>query len=76
FTNQAGHRLELLTSMANRSVSVVILDAFGKYTHFADASRIRKWMETGQSGPAPEVALQYKKEKNLVMRQTGIQARD
>ncbi|GAO97280.1 penicillin-binding protein 7 [Pseudomonas syringae pv. actinidiae] len=76
FTNQAGHCLVLLTSMANRPVSVVILDAFGKYTHFADASRIRKWMETGQSGPAPEVALQYKKEKNLVMKQTGIQARD
>ncbi|KEZ73924.1 D-alanyl-D-alanine endopeptidase, partial [Pseudomonas syringae pv. syringae FF5] len=76
FTNQAGHCLVLLTSMANRPVSVVILDAFGKYTHFADASRIRKWMETGQSGPAPEVALQYKKDKNLVMRQTGIQARD
>jgi D-alanyl-D-alanine endopeptidase (penicillin-binding protein 7) len=76
FTNQAGHCLVLLTTMANRPVSVVILDAFGKYTHFADASRLRKWMETGQSGPAPEVALQYKKEKNLVMRQTGIQAKD
>ncbi len=76
FTNQAGHCLVLLTTMANRPVSVVILDAFGKYTHFADASRLRKWMETGQSGPAPEVALQYKKEKNLVMKQTGIQARD
>jgi D-alanyl-D-alanine endopeptidase (penicillin-binding protein 7) len=76
FTNQAGHCLVLLTTMANRPVSVVILDAFGKYTHFADASRLRKWMETGQSGPAPEVALQYKKEKNLVMRQTGLQAKD
>ena len=76
FTNQAGHCLVLLTTMANRPVSVVILDAFGKYTHFADASRLRKWMETGQSGPAPEVALQYEKEKNLVMKQTGIQARD
>lgn len=76
FTNQAGHCLVLLTTMANRPVSVVILDAFGKYTHFADASRLRKWMETGQSGPAPAVALQYKKEKNLVMRQTGLQAKD
>jgi serine-type D-Ala-D-Ala endopeptidase (penicillin-binding protein 7) len=74
FTNQAGHCLVLLTSMANRQVSVVILDAFGKYTHFADASRMRLWMETGKSGPAPEVALQYKKEKNLVMKQKGLQA--
>lgn len=76
FTNQAGHCLVLLTSMANRPVSVVILDAFGKYTHFADASRLRRWMETGKSGPAPEVALQYKKEKNLIMKQNGLQAKE
>ncbi len=76
FTNQAGHCLVLLTSMANRPVSVVILDAFGKYTHFADASRLRLWMETGKSGPAPEVALQYKKEKNLIMKQNGLQAKE
>lgn len=73
FTNQAGHCLVLLTSMAKRPVSVVILDAFGKQTHFADASRLRKWLETGQSGPVPEVALQYKKEKNLAIRQNGLQ---
>ncbi|HEX8544690.1 MAG TPA: D-alanyl-D-alanine endopeptidase [Pseudomonas sp.] len=76
FTNQAGHCLVLLTTMANRPVSVVILDAFGKYTHFADASRLRLWMETGKSGPAPEVALQYKKEKNLIMKQNGLQAKE
>lgn len=73
FTNQAGHCLVLLTNMAKRPVSVVILDAFGKQTHFADASRLRKWLETGQSGPVPEVALQYKKEKNLAIRQNGLQ---
>ena len=76
FTNQAGHCLVLLTTMANRPVSVVILDAFGKYTHFADASRLRLWLETGKSGAAPEVALQYKKEKNLVMRQNGLQVKE
>ncbi|KQQ55953.1 D-alanyl-D-alanine endopeptidase [Pseudomonas sp. Leaf127] len=73
FTNQAGHCLVLLTNMAKRPVSVVILDAFGKQTHFADASRLRKWLETGQSGPVPEVALQYKKDKNLALRQNGLQ---
>lgn len=76
FTNQAGHCLVLLTTMANRPVSVVILDAFGKYTHFADASRLRLWLETGKSGAAPEVALQYKKEKNLVMKQNGLQVKE
>ncbi|MDP2145169.1 MAG: D-alanyl-D-alanine endopeptidase, partial [Pseudomonas sp.] len=54
FTNQAGHCLVLVTSMGNRPVSLVILDAFGKFTHFADASRIRKWIETGKSGSVPD----------------------
>lgn len=72
FTNQAGHCLVLVTSMGNRPVSLVILDAFGKFTHFADASRIRKWIETGKSGSVPDVALQYKADKNLKGRQTGV----
>ena len=51
--------------MGNRPVSLVILDAFGKYTHFADAGRIRNWVETGKSGSVPDIALRYKAEKNL-----------
>ncbi len=65
FTNQAGHCLVLVTSMGNRPVSLVILDAFGKFTHFADASRIRSWVETGKGGAVPDVALRYKADKNL-----------
>ena len=65
FTNQAGHCLVLVTSMGNRPVSLVILDAFGKFTHFADAGRIRSWVETGKSGSVPDVALRYKADKNL-----------
>lgn len=71
FTNQAGHCLVLVTSMGNRPVALVILDAFGKYTHFADASRIRNWVETGKSGSVPDVALRYKADKNLKNRQTA-----
>ena len=63
FTNQAGHCLVLLTKMDNRPVAMVILDAFGKYTHFADASRLRQWLETGAAKPAPAVAMQYKQER-------------
>ncbi len=72
FTNQAGHCLVLVTTMGQRPVALVILDAFGKYTHFADASRIRKWVETGKSGDVPDVALRYKADKNLKARQTGL----
>lgn len=73
FTDEAGHCLVLVTSMGNRPVALVILDAFGKYTHFADASRIRKWVETGTSGgSAPKVALRYKADKNLKNRPGGV----
>ena len=64
FTNEAGHCLVLLTRMDNRPVAMVILDAFGKYTHFADASRMRQWMETGAAKPAPAVAMQYKADRH------------
>jgi D-alanyl-D-alanine endopeptidase (penicillin-binding protein 7) len=64
FTDKAGHCLVLVTSMAGRPVALVILDAFGKYTHFADASRLRAWVETGRSAKAPAVAMQYKAEKH------------
>ncbi len=61
FTNEAGHCLVLLTRMDNRPVAMVILDAFGKYTHFADASRMRQWLETGAAKPAPAVAMQTRR---------------
>ena len=69
FTNQAGHCLVLVTEMGNRPVSLVILDAFGKYTHFADAGRIRNWVETGKTTSVPDVAMRYKADKNLQHRQ-------
>jgi D-alanyl-D-alanine endopeptidase (penicillin-binding protein 7) len=72
FTNEAGHCLVLVTRMGNRSVALVILDAYGKYTHFADATRMRNWVESGKSADVPSVALQYKADKNLKQRQTGV----
>ena len=41
----------------------MVLDAFGKYTHFADANRLRDWLETGKAAPVPAAALAYKKQK-------------
>ncbi|MEH0873742.1 D-alanyl-D-alanine endopeptidase [Pectobacterium cacticida] len=69
FTNQAGHCLVMRTIINQRPVALVVLDAFGKYTHFADANRLRKWMETGKVSEVPAVALNYKKQKSLAYRQ-------
>lgn len=63
FTNSAGHCLVMSTEMNKRPVAFVVLDAFGKYTHMADANRLKRWLETGTVTPVPAAALDYKKAK-------------
>jgi len=63
FTNAAGHCLVMRTVMNQRPVAFVVLDAFVKYTHMADASRLKKWLETGKVTPVAPAALAYKKQK-------------
>ena len=65
FTNAAGHCLVMRTQMANRQVAFVVLDAFGKYTHMADANRLKRWVETGKITPVAPAALAYKPQKQL-----------
>lgn len=72
FTNNAGHCLVMRTMINNRPVSLVVLDAFGKYTHFADANRLRNWMETGKITPVPSSALAYKKQKAAQMASNSV----
>lgn len=69
FTNSAGHCLVMSTEMNKRPVAFVVLDAFGKYTHMADANRLKKWLETGVITPVPAAALSYKKAKQLERQQ-------
>ncbi|MNZ88267.1 D-alanyl-D-alanine endopeptidase precursor [compost metagenome] len=64
FTNEAGHCLAMRTMIGSRSVSLVVLDAFGKYTHFADANRLRTWIETGKVTPIPAAARDYRRQKD------------
>jgi D-alanyl-D-alanine endopeptidase (penicillin-binding protein 7) len=51
------------TMMNNRPVAFVVLDAFGKYTHIADAGRLKTWVETGRVSPVSAAALAYKRSK-------------
>ncbi|WP_029529567.1 D-alanyl-D-alanine endopeptidase [Pseudomonas sp. S9] len=63
YTNEAGHCLVMRTVMNKRPVAFVVLDAFGKYTHMADANRLKKWMETGAITPVPPAAIAYRQQK-------------
>ncbi|QUN05847.1 D-alanyl-D-alanine endopeptidase [Shewanella yunxiaonensis] len=62
YTDEAGHCLVMLTEMAGRQVAFVVLDAFGKYTHIADANRLKTWLSTGKVSKVPADALAYKQE--------------
>jgi D-alanyl-D-alanine endopeptidase (penicillin-binding protein 7) len=73
FTNAAGHCLVMRTRMNGRPVAFVVLDAFGKYTHMADANRLKTWIETGTITPVPAAALAYTQQK-MAQRQGLLQA--
>jgi D-alanyl-D-alanine endopeptidase (penicillin-binding protein 7) len=47
---EAGKCLVMAAVIEGRSVVIVLLDSFGKYTRVADAQRIKTWMESGSKG--------------------------
>jgi D-alanyl-D-alanine endopeptidase (penicillin-binding protein 7) len=42
---EAGKCLVMQAIIDGRTIVIVLLDSFGKYTRVADAKRIKKWME-------------------------------
>jgi len=46
YISEAGRCLVMQAIIEGRAVVMVFLDSKGKYTRFADAGRIRKWLET------------------------------
>ena len=53
FINEAGQCLVMQAQMAGRKLIMVLLDSAGKYSRIADAERIRKWVTSNRSAPAP-----------------------
>src|SRR6202140_2211508 len=47
YITEAGKCLVMAAIIEGRSVVIVLLDSFGKYTRVADAKRIKTWMEAG-----------------------------
>jgi D-alanyl-D-alanine endopeptidase (penicillin-binding protein 7) len=45
FTNPAGHCLVMQAVIDHRTVVMVLLNSWGKYTRVADARRVRQWTE-------------------------------
>jgi D-alanyl-D-alanine endopeptidase (penicillin-binding protein 7) len=47
YISEAGRCLVMEAMIEGRSVVIVLLDSWGKYTRLADAARIKHWMEAG-----------------------------
>ncbi len=56
YITEAGKCLVMAAVIEGRSVVIVLLDSFGKYTRVADAKRIKTWMEAG-ANPRVQVSM-------------------
>jgi serine-type D-Ala-D-Ala endopeptidase (penicillin-binding protein 7) len=56
---EAGRCLVMQVTLAGRSIIIVLLDSWGKYTRVGDATRIRQWLEfaSGRSTHRPSAGL-------------------
>ncbi len=50
YISEAGRCLVMQARIAGRPVIIVLLDSWGKLTRIGDANRIKRWMETRNSG--------------------------
>jgi D-alanyl-D-alanine endopeptidase (penicillin-binding protein 7) len=51
FINEAGECLVMQATIHGRPTIMVLLDSAGKYSRFADASRLRSWLDTADEQP-------------------------
>lgn len=49
---EAGRCLVMQVTLAQRSIIIVLLDSWGKYTRVSDAARIRQWLEFASNSSA------------------------
>lgn len=57
FTNEAGRCLVMQAAVRGRDVVMVFLDSAGKLTRFADANRVRHWIESAAFAERPVAAI-------------------
>lgn len=60
YISEAGRCLVMNTIIDARSVVIVLLDGYGKYTRIADARRVKKWMEAQLARTANSNSLEKK----------------
>ena len=63
YLREAGRCLAMVTTVHDRPVAMVLLDAFGTRTPLGDAGRVRRWMTTGHGGSIAGAARDYERRK-------------
>lgn len=63
YLKKAGRCLVMLTEVNKQRIIMVMLDSFGKRTPIGDANRIKKWLQTGESGKIARAARNYERKK-------------
>jgi len=71
YLDEAGRSLILVTRIEERPVAMVLLDSFGRRTPVGDAGRVRRWLETGESGPVAAAARRYERRKAAQIANAG-----
>lgn len=56
YTHEAGRCLAMEARVADRRLSMIFLDSFGKLTRYGDASRVRQRLERDPAGGTPRIA--------------------
>ena len=63
YINEAGHCMVLYTMVNNRPTVMVFLDSQGKYSHAADANRVRSWLASSATARPGKQARMHKIKK-------------
>jgi D-alanyl-D-alanine endopeptidase (penicillin-binding protein 7) len=53
YISEAGRCLVMQARIGAKSVIIVLLDSWGKYTRIGDANRIKRWVESAHTRPPP-----------------------
>jgi len=61
YLTEAGRCLVMVADIAGKPVGMVLLNSFGTRTPLGDASRVRRWLQTGSSGSIAGAALEYER---------------
>jgi D-alanyl-D-alanine endopeptidase (penicillin-binding protein 7) len=61
YLEEAGRCLVMVADIDGRRIGIVLLNSFGTRTPQGDASRVRRWLESGSSTPLPVAALDYER---------------